>query len=306
MKIVITGSSGFVGSNIFYDLHKKKKYFFYRVSRNDIDIILNNQDEKIKNLKEKIFGASTIIHCAGLAHKPKKIFNNQQINKVNVDLAVSLFKLASDLKIKKFIFISTSKVMGESNDPLNPFNENDTTNPSDVYSSSKLKAEEKLYNLSKINNVELTIIRPPLIYGPGVKGNFLKLIKLINNNKFLPIDNEQCRRSYLSTLNLSNAIDTIINYNLDPVNTFFISDDNDISLKDLSKNIAKCLNVRLRYIKIPDFFLKYFVKIFFKKTYYKLFSSFNINVYHFKNKTGWEPVKNDNTLQKTIDYYNKK
>lgn len=303
-KVILTGSSGFIGSNIFYDL--KKKYIFNLLDRKDLDLIFKNKDiKKINKIKKEIDNADVLIHCAGLAHKPKYTFNNNSINQINVELTISLFKLISSLNVKKFIYISTAKVMGDSNINFDPFNEDQLPNPMDIYSFSKYEAEKKLIKLCKSSKIELIIIRPPLIYGPGVKGNFLKLIKYIDNQNYLPLSNKKNMRSYLSTKNLSSAIDTIVNCRLDKVNIFFICDDENLSLKELSKKIAKYLYKKNNFIKIPDFIIEYIIKIISKNTYNKLFSSFNLDNSFFKKKTGWQAFKNDDTLQKTIDYYKK-
>ena len=302
MNIILTGSSGFVGSNIhnYFKDKTKKIICLNRADLNQINSLAFN-----KNTSDKFNNMDAIIHCAGLAHKPSGKYKYIDIEKININLSINLLKLAGTYKIKKFIFISTAKVIADSSKTSNPLNEKFSCNPIDDYSKSKYEAEKKLIEISNQYEIQLIILRPPLIYGPGVKGNFLKLIKHIDSLSIIPYSNDLISRSYISTLNLSNIIETIINNKFKEVKIYLISDDNDLSLVDISKKISFILKRKIFIIKIPDIIINLFLKRFNKGIYNKLFSSFALDINTFKNDTGWQALKNDNSLEQAIKFYKK-
>ncbi len=303
INIILTGASGFVGSNVLKSLEDstQKIYSMNRVELKKIQLL--DFTKKINTNNKNYQNIHTLIHCAGLAHKPKGKYRYKDIEEINVSLPVNLFKLATLYNIKKFIFISSSKVLGEKTDKLLPFDENFEYNPQDDYSRSKYKAEKKLISLSKTSKVQLIILRPPLIYGPGVKGNFLKLIKYIHKFAIIPDANNSYLRSYISIQNFTEVIKLLINIELDRINIYLISDDNDLSLEDLCLKISNNLKKDIFKLPVPTLLREYFIKIFARNLYNKLFTNFRLNIGKFKRDTGWEPSKNDDTLEKTVDYY---
>lgn len=302
MNILLTGSSGFVGSNV-YNYFKDKAKKIICLNREDLTKI--NSLAFSKNTSDRFNNMDAIIHCAGLAHKPFGKYKYIDIEKININLSINLLKLAGMHKIKKFIFISTAKVIADSSKISNPLNEKFACNPNDDYSKSKYEAEKKLIEISNQYEIQLIILRPPLIYGPGVKGNFLKLIKHIDSLSIIPYSNDLNSRSYISTLNLSNIIETIINMKFKEVKIYLISDDNDLSLVDISKKISFFLKRKIFIIKIPDIIINLFLKKFNKGIYNKLFSSFALDINTFKKDTGWQALKNDNSLEQAIKFYKK-
>ena len=304
-KIILTGSSGFVGSNIHNYFKDKcdKILCLNRAELTRINSVVINENTSAQY--KHFYNTDSIIHCAGLAHKPHGKYKYKDIEETNVKLSINLLKLAGIYKVKKFIYISSAKVVGDSSETLIPFNEKFLCNPNDDYSKSKYESEKKLIEISGNYEIQLIILRPPLIYGPGVKGNFLKLIKHIDKFSIIPHSNDFNQRSYISTLNLSNIIETIINKNFKGITIYFISDDNDLSLVDISKKISILLKRKIFIIKIPNIFVKFFIKRFTRNIYNKLFSSFILDINKFKKDTGWEALKNDSSLEQAIEYYKK-
>ena len=179
--VAITGANGFVGRALCKELsYRKIKHIrLQRKKENNVSVIDSiGPDTK---WEKALIGVDTVIHCAGFAHQ-NKIYSKKNLllyDLINHQGTVNLAKQAAEQGVKRFIFISTIKVNGELSCKI-PFKSTDKSNPQDPYSISKQKAEKGLKRISKNGKMEIVIIRPPLIYGPGAKGNFKDLIKIIN------------------------------------------------------------------------------------------------------------------------------
>jgi len=184
MNILITGSSGYVGSSFINTF--KEKYNFVNFS-----LLHDNIDEL------QIEDIDTVLHCAALVHQ-KTVYDYEKYDDVNVKYPVTLAKKAKEAGVKQFIFISTIAVYGEGNETID---ENTECNPLTPYGKSKLVAERELEELSDQNFI-VSIIRPPMVYGKDAPGNIASLIRLVKKVSILPfgkIDNE---RSFVSIDNL--------------------------------------------------------------------------------------------------------
>jgi UDP-glucose 4-epimerase len=212
---------------------------------------------------------------------------------------------AGNANVKKFIFLSTIKVNGENNSKELPFNYYDSPNPQDYYSISKWKAEIELWKLSSITSLKFVIIRPPLVYGPNVGGNFLKLLNMIYYFPIFPNIKKQELRSYVSVDNLVSFIIHTIKHPNSANKTFLISDDHDISFQSLIKILSKKMNKKVYFYTIPNFLINFFCK--FKKCknlISKLFFSMKMNTFYNYDLLGWKPVYSlDEELTKMVKWY---
>ncbi len=304
--IAITGANGFVGRALCQEL-SLRKINHRRIQRKKEDnAFLIDSLEPNTKFSKALIGVDILIHCAGLAHQNK---SNSQSNllydEVNYKGTVNLAKLASEQGVKRFIFISSIKVNGELSYEI-PFKNTDKENPKDPYSISKQKAENELKRIAKYGKMELVIIRPPLIYGPGVKGNFKKLIKIINLGIPLPLKNIKNKKSFIY---IGNLIDFIIESIYSPLaagQTLLISDNVVISSKDLVEKLAFYLNKKIFFFFLPELFLIFVLKILGKKDLIeKLFGNLVIDNHHAYTILNWSPPYTfDEGIKKTI--YSKK
>ena len=263
MKVCVTGANGFIGRALCKylarqnykviglvnseKLIKKKNIKYYNV----------NLFKKNLNLSNILNNVDCMIHCAAKAHNSyanNKSFFSELI-KNNVDLTCILAKETKKFKIPKFIFISSIGVNGSSTLKNKAFNSNDKPHPSDLYSSLKWKAEKFLKNFFKKTQTKLIIIRPPLIYGPGVKGNLLKLINLINTGLPLPFGKINKLKSFLGLNNLLNFILICIKNPKACNQTFLISDCQDISVSEFIKKLYKSINKKIIFLPMSVWFL---------------------------------------------------
>lgn len=282
MKLLITGSGGFVGQYLnktLFDQHDA-----INLSRELANELLNSESYA------EAYYADTLIHLAGRAHVMNDTAEDiyQAYAAVNIDYTLKVAELAKRLKIKRFIFLSSVKVNGETS--VEPFTENDTPSPLDAYGQTKLEAEIKLKEFCAAHQLELVIIRPPLIYGPGVKANFKQLIKLCLLPLPLPFAAVNNKRSFVS---LDNLVDFIILCSWHPQaanQTFLISDGEDMSTAELVK-IIRQLNHRNPWLfSVPSSTLEKLFKLIGKSGLtQRLLGSLQVDITKARVMLGWQP-----------------
>jgi len=297
MKILITGASGFIGcklsyhlSGLGYDVISADKTISFNLSWGRFKLI----DILKSDLVELLKGTDVVIHLAARVHIMKERAKDPlfEYRKINVDGSIRLAEAAVKNRIRRFIFLSTAKVNGERTNVDRPLKEEDPPRPEDPYSISKLEAENKLKSIIIGSGTELVIIRPPLVYGPGVKGNMKKLIDFIKKGVPLPLGCvRNNKRSYLALENLISFISLCLSHPNAANETFFVSDGEDISTTDLICRLAKAMGVKARLIPLPIPVLKTFGYLFNKQEYVnRLVESFRVDISKAKKLLNWKPV----------------
>ena len=207
-RILLTGGNGFLGSAL---LEKPAFHDALVVGRTPPILNINFSPislDKVSDYKKILSGIDILVHAAARTHIMDERSNNPLAEYLNINThaTLNLAKQAANEGVKRFIFISSIKVLGEKSDFGHPFNSTDQFNPQDPYSVSKVEAEIGLQKLMEETNMEVVIIRPPLVYGRGVKGNFAKLMKLIALPFPLPLGSVNNKRSLVSIENLVDLI----------------------------------------------------------------------------------------------------
>ena len=250
MKLLITGSNGFVGSyfiNKYKDKYEIKNFSFLK---DDIDT-LDCSDADV------VFYLSALVHQMGGA-------STDEYERVNVTQTLQLTNKAKESGVKHFVFMSTVKVYGEETDDV--YTENSVCNPEDEYGKSKLKAELELQKLES-ESFKVSIIRTPIVYGYGVKANIQNLVKLTSRVPLLPFGGIDNKRSMVYIGNLCHLVDVVIEQQKSGM--FLASDDEPLSTTKLIELIAKNLDKKVYLIKIPFFesLLKILKPSFHKRLY---------------------------------------
>ena len=242
-KVLITGSSGFVGTNLIESLNNK--YNFILPDRNNLKNSLN---------KEKNY--DVLIHLAGIAHDTKRINDDMNYFRVNTDLTKFVFNKFVESNAKVFIFLSSVKACSDSVEGI--MYESDISNPSTAYGKSKLKAENYIIeNLNQIkDNKKVYILRPSMIHGPNNKGNLNLLLKMINKGIPWPLGLYENKRSFCGINNLIFVIQNLIEKKNINTGIYNIADDLAISTNELYELICDKLNKRKLILKIPKFLIK--------------------------------------------------
>lgn len=197
-------------------------------------------------------GVDAVIHLANRAHVLHETAKDpmREFRRVNVSGTARLCKMAAGAGVRRFLYISSIGVNGRGTKE-NPFSESDRPNPQDPYAVSKWEAEERLRQISAEDGIELVILRPPLMYGPGVKGNFLRLLKLVDAGVPLPLGGVGNRRSFLGAGNLAHLLERCLTHPSAAGNMFVASDGEDLSTTELVSAIAIALGRPARLFRVP-------------------------------------------------------
>ena len=265
MKILITGQNGFIGKasfNLLQQQGHKVQGTVRSEQKTDKDIVAVGDISSTTNWTEALKDIESVIHLANRAHvlndkakDPLTVFRQ-----VNVDGTIQLAKQAVESGVKRFIFVSSIKVNGEFTDQK-PFNVNDRPDPQDPYAISKLEAENALRKISKKSSMEVIIIRPPLVYGQGVKGNFQRLKRLVELGVPLPFASINNKRSLISLDNLIQILAKSISYPALANQILLVADEQDLSTPELIRKIATSINKPARLFYFPPNLLKILGKL---------------------------------------------
>ena len=205
----------------------------------------------------------------------------------NLNLTIKLAKQSIKSGVKKFIYVSSIKVNGTFSS--SPFSYLDSPNPKDVYANNKLEIENKLIDLVRDSKMDLIIVRPPLVYGAGAKGNFRNLKKLVDLNLPLPFANLNNKRSFISIQNLCSFLFYCLDMNTKN-QIFLVSDNEDISVKDFIKKISYSRNKKIKLFSFPIFLLKHIFKVLYgEDSSNSFFNSLQIKCSETIDLTGWNP-----------------
>ncbi len=258
--ILLTGVTGFVGKAIA-PYFVERGYRVIGVGRRNpeitgIEFVSISKIDRFTFWKSFLSGIDTVIHLAGRAHQMKETQDEQHLYyETNVEGSVNLAKQAVEAGVKKFVFISSLKAM-ISDAHEEALKENFVCCPVEPYGLSKLKAEIELRKISGSSGMKLVILRPPLMYGPGVKGNFASLVRLVRRLPFLPLGGLTNRRSLLGVMNLASAIETVITSEITDGKTYLVSDGEEISTSDLVARLVKIYNTDCRIFSLPAWLWK--------------------------------------------------
>ncbi len=252
----------------------------------------NMTDANYQSLISAMQSIDVVIHTAARAHVMKEDHDDPATvyHSMNVTLTKKLALAAADAGVKRFVFISSIKVNGETTYQKS-FTELDAPLPQDDYARSKWAAEQVLTVIGQRTGMEVVILRPPLIYGPGVKGNFANLIKLIKEGLPLPFGAITNRRSLLALDNLVSAILLVTTHPAAANQTYLLADDEAVSTTQLIQMIAMAHGKKSRLIPVPIAWMKFAAGLLGKKAVAdRLFGSLEIDTRKIREQLGWQPV----------------
>jgi UDP-glucose 4-epimerase len=285
--IAITGFSGFVGRHLLPLLDKEECLLLGRKAPSDD----NNFCEF--NLAAANKCVCTLIHAAARVHvmSDRAIDPLAEFRAVNTIGTLQLAEQAAEAGVKRFIFLSSIKVNGESTTNQQPFSAHDNPMPVDPYGISKLEAEQQLVKLGKKTGMEIVIIRPPLVYGYGVKANFASLMKCVTKGVPLPLKAiKNNKRSLISVYNLADLIVECIN-NPNAANKIFLASDNhDISTAEMIALMAKAQGINNFAFSVPISTFLLIGKLFKKQDMVdRLTGSLQVDITHTTQTLNWHP-----------------
>ncbi|KUJ00628.1 UDP-N-acetyl-D-quinovosamine 4-epimerase [Vibrio sp. MEBiC08052] len=252
-------------------------------------------------------GIDCVVHCAARVHQMDESPEEAQYayQDANVLGTLNLARQAAQAGVKRFIFVSSIKVNGEWTKAGQPFLPTLDTQPEDPYGISKYQAEVGLWQLVDETGLEVVVIRPPLVYGPGVKANFLSMMNWVYRALPLPFGAIPAKRSLVYLDNLADLIITCCTHPVAAGNTFLVSDDHDISISQLLCLLAAVMNVPSRLIPIPPRLLLWGLSLLGKRAVgQRLCYPLQLDIRATKEKLGWiPPVSLEAGLRQTVRAY---
>lgn len=284
-KIFITGSAGFIGKHLVHEL-KKRNLSFVAGDRTLYGDMITQ-----KNWEELLHGCESVVHLAARVHVMNETSADPmaEFRVSNVEATLNIARASKKVGVKRFVFISSVKVNGEETFDC-PVSAGDIPAPQDPYSISKMEAEVELLKLHETGVFEIVIIRPPLTYGFGVKANFAKLLHLVNRNFPTPFGQVRNIRSFVSVLNLVDLIIITLTHPKAGGEVFMVSDDHDLSLRDLINFMAKVQGKSARFLHVPVGLMKLGAMILGKKSYAdRLLGNLQVDIEKTKRLLNWKP-----------------
>ena len=310
LKLLVTGANGFVG-RAFCAEAVARGLSVVAVTRqatnlHNVQVVSLGNIDANTDWQATLLGCDVVMHLAARVHvmdehstKPLQAFLD-----VNCYATMSLAKQAAAAGVKRFVYVSSIKVNGEFT-AIKPFTEENQANPQDSYAVSKWQAEQTLLQLAKETDMEVVIIRPTLVYGAGVKANFLSLLNAVNKSLPLPVGSIDNRRSIIYVGNLVDALIASATHLAAAGQTYLVSDGESVSTPNLIHSLEKTLGRRCFVFSFPISILRFLARLLGKSTAVdRLTQSLQIDSSKIRNELGWKPPYTmQQGLQATADWY---
>lgn len=308
-RVLITGTTGFVGRHLLSTLSNWQVRIALRrasaaVSDAFEKVVVGDIDQYTK-WSMAITDVDCIVHMAGLVHVMTPTADDQRhFYEVNVLGTQRLATAAAECGVKRFVFLSSVKVNGEATFGK-PYSATDSANPSDDYGISKHQAEQVLFDVAKKSGMEVIVIRSPLVYGPGVKANFLRLLSWVYAGIPLPLGRVKNVRSLVSVWNLCDLIRVVIEAPTVASGVLMVSDGAGLSTPELIRKLAQAMGKAPRLLSVPVCLLKLTGALALKSAEVsRLCGSLEVDISETKHKLRWSPpLSVDEGLSRTVRWY---
>ena len=316
MLIAVTGAYGFIGCALYEELFIRG-YRVHRLVRTRKPLAsasnVHTEDFIVGNIHAQtdwsnaLSNIDCVIHCAARAHIMRETESDalEAYRVVNVEGTRNLAEQAVNSGVRRLVFLSSIGVNGIFTDGSCRFAHHDCPKPLENYAISKWEAEQALWDVSARTGLEVVVVRPPLVYGPGAKGNFRRLLRLVASGMPLPLGAVCNRRSLVGLDNLVNLLTRCVDHPAAAGQTFLVSDNHDLSTPDLIRRLARALGKSPRLLPVPPSILRLAGSITGKAAEVeRLIGSLQVDITHTREVLGWTPPMSvDEGLRKTAEWY---
>jgi UDP-glucose 4-epimerase len=308
--ILVTGANGFVGAAVCARLRKEAKPF--RAAVRTMGALGGANVVQVEGLgpttdwTHALKDVKQVVHLAARVHVMKDTSADPlaEFRRVNVQGTAHLARQAAAAGVRRFVYVSSIKVNGEFTQPGAPFKADDVPAPQDAYGVSKLEAEQVLRSIAQETGMEVVVIRPPLVYGPGVKANFAAMMRWVNRGWPLPLGAvAQNQRSLVALDNLVDLVMVCLQHPAAANQTFLVSDGEDLSTAELLQRVGKALGRPARLWTVPEQCLKWGAALINRPgVYQRLCGSLQVDLAKTQQLLGWvPPVSVDQGLKQVAD-----
>jgi UDP-glucose 4-epimerase len=311
LQVLVTGATGLVGEAVVFRLLLDKRYTPVAAVRATTRLSglcrIVPFDLELPTGMPELRGIDVIVHCAARVHvmNEKGADGLAAFRKINVEGTVRLARRAAECGVKRFIFISSIKVNGEGTPRNKTFKATDLPAPIDAYGISKREAEDALRQVCEETGMELVVIRPPLVYGPGVKANFLSMVRWLDRGIPLPLGAIDNRRSLVAIGNLTDLVLTCIDHPAAAGEIFLVSDGEDLSTTQLLRRTALALGKSARLVPVPAGLLQAAASMVGKSGIAeRLCGNLQVDIQRTCQLLGWRPpINTEKALRQTVEHY---
>ncbi|WP_200897204.1 UDP-glucose 4-epimerase family protein [Devosia chinhatensis] len=302
--LLVTGAGGFVGAALLDRLRADAKHYraISRTARPGIEAMgaIDGSTDWSAALQD----VDTVIHLAARVHvmRDRAADPLEEFRTTNVAGTLGLARQAAAAGVRRMIFVSSIKVNGEETRPGRPFLADDQPDPQDAYGISKWEAEQELHDLARMTGIEIVVVRPVLVYGPGVGGNFIRIVEWVRRGYPLPLAMVRNQRSFVYVGNLVDLIMTCIDHPAAANETFLASDGADMSTPQLVRVLARHMNRNVKLLPVPIGLLRLLARVAGQKdAAVRLTDSLQVDIAKNKEILGWSPrFSLDQGMQDTV------
>lgn len=305
MKLLVTGANGFVGSAAARHLAGRGHQVLGQVRKFVQPNALPKEElltstvqglqadlTDISGFTQALQGCNAVLHCAARVHQVQETASDPMAAymQINREATLALARAAASAGVQRFVFLSSIKVHGEFSPAGQPFKPDDVLHPSDPYGLSKYEAEQGLKTIAAQTGMQVVIVRPPLVYGPGVKANFLSMMRWLQRGIPLPLGAIHNQRSLVGLGNLVDLLEQCITHPQAANQTFLASDGHNVSTTELLHAMAAALKVKPRLLALPQPWLEGTLGLLGRGGMaQRLCGNLAVDISHTRTVLGWTP-----------------